>query len=165
MSGAAPRPPRTRARKPTQPRLWCPVCLRMVAGLPVEGRSLCPRCYRAGVTTALEETPRSGGETGVSGRIREWLEANGWRVFRHGAARVKAGRIVAGHERDNGLGDLLAYRAPYHLIVEVKGGRGRLEESQEDVEADPRVSPFLVRVKNLEALQAELRKRGLEGRS
>lgn len=108
-------------------------------------------------------------ETEIQTVLRRWLTLHGWRVFRHGSPKVRNvfrnGKMqpifVKGDPEDNGLGDLLAFRYPYMLVVEVKTETGKLEASQLAVIADPRVGPFYVTAHSIDSLTQEIIRRGI----
>lgn len=110
-------------------------------------------------------------ETGIAKEIRQWLELHGWRCFRHNAIRVTGApingmiRLAKGDPNDKGLGDLIAFRAPWVLFIETKTTTGQKKASQKAVLADPRVAPFCMVVRSLEALRTGMAERGIPERA
>lgn len=67
--------------------------------------------------------------------VRDMLALHGWFTFRVGAGMIRTGnRMVC--LSTPGAPDLVAIKGPRYLLIEVKAGKDRLRESQEQFQQD-----------------------------
>jgi Holliday junction resolvase len=67
--------------------------------------------------------------------IRDILALHGWMAFKVGAGMIRTqGRMVC--LSTPGAPDLVAIKGPRYLLIEVKAGKDRLRESQEQFQQD-----------------------------